>query len=177
MTVTDRPTTTRQLTTAQIGVLAGYARGWPTDRVATALAISPKTVRGHVRRATERLGIKNARPLPALVHHAYTHCDFVGIPELAVLDHPTPSKMRLPDFQNQVLQGIAHGLSMDAIASELGVEKGVANTHRRNLFTRLGTSRAEHAVALAWQAGLLPHMPPPARSSRAVGLRPAGAVR
>ncbi|MGW0795965.1 LuxR C-terminal-related transcriptional regulator [Streptomyces sp. NPDC002692] len=157
--MTDRPAPAGHLTTAQISVLAGYARGWPTGRVASELVITPKTVRGHIRRATARLGMTGTRPLPALVNHAYTRRDFAGIPELAVLDQPTPPNLRLPNAQSHVLHGIARGLSMNAIASELGVEKGMAATHRRNLFTRLGTTRAEHAVALAWQAGLLPYTP------------------
>ena len=55
------------LTDRQWEVFSLLARGWDRDRTAAALSVSPATVRGHLRRIRERLGLASDE---AAVRHA-----------------------------------------------------------------------------------------------------------
>jgi DNA-binding NarL/FixJ family response regulator len=62
---------------------------------------------------------------------------------------------RLTPRQEQVLYGLAEGLTNEQIAAELGVHYDTAKDHVRDLLIRLGASNRAHAVALAYHQGLL----------------------
>lgn len=143
-----------RLTPAQIGVIAGYARGHRTQGVAADLGISPRAVRGHVSRAARRTGTEG-RSLSALVDHAYRHGDFDDFPDLAIKSQPVPAVLRLPRSLKRTLQCIARGLSTSATAIELRIGRATVREYRRRLYERLGTTLPPRAVALGWQWKLL----------------------
>lgn len=166
-----------RLTPAQIAVIAGYARGHGTERVAAELGISPRAVRGHVHRATRRLQL-SGRSLAALVDHAYQYDDFTGYPDLAVKTQPVPPAFRLPRSLVRTLQCIARGLSTSGTAQELGVGKTTVREYRRRLWTQFGTTQPARAVALGRQWRLLgPADLPPRAAAPASADRTVGAAR
>lgn len=62
---------------------------------------------------------------------------------------------RLTPQQEQVLYGLAEGLTNKEIAAELGVQYDTVKDHVRDLMARLGATNRAHAVALAYHQGLL----------------------
>jgi DNA-binding CsgD family transcriptional regulator len=57
--------------------------------------------------------------------------------------------------QLQVLQLIADGRTVDAIAGELYITATSVRTHKNALFRHLGARSSAHAVALGFEFGLL----------------------
>ena len=62
--------------------------------------------------------------------------------------------IRLPYVQRVVLVSIAHGLSNEQIAADLGTSVESVRTNVTRLFMRLGAANRAHAVALGFRAGL-----------------------
>lgn len=153
--MTSTPPPTPPLSPAQVSVIAAYARGaTSSSQVSAQLGISDRAIRGHIQRAARRAGI-TGRPLPALVDYAYRHRYFDDIPDLAITNRATPSRLRLPGSQRRTLQCLAQGMSTGATARELGVKRETAREYRNRLYARLGTVYAYRAVALGWQHGIL----------------------
>jgi DNA-binding NarL/FixJ family response regulator len=59
--------------------------------------------------------------------------------------------------QMQILAGIARGLPDKAIGKQLYIAESSVKTHVRRLYHRLGASDRAHAVAIAYDLGLLRH--------------------
>jgi DNA-binding CsgD family transcriptional regulator len=56
----------------------------------------------------------------------------------------------------EVLDGVARGMTVPAIARGMGMPYDTAKRHLSHLYPKLGAVNAPHAVALAYQAGLFP---------------------
>lgn len=69
----------------------------------------------------------------------------------------TGQRIRLTDRENDVLQGLAAGLSDKQIARELGVSVETVRTHVKGLFNKLGAASRLQALALAIRYGLTAH--------------------
>lgn len=145
-----------RLTPAQTAVIAGYARGHTTFKVAEDLGMSERAIRHHVERAARRAGV-TGRPLPGLVHHAYLHDLFSGLSRLAIRTQTPPPHLQLARSQQAALECMALGMSTKATARHLGIGRETARAYRRSLYRRIGTTSPPHAVALGWQWGLLNH--------------------
>lgn len=80
-------------------------------------------------------------------------------PHLAPADRPAPATtdapVRLSPRQLQVLQLAADGRTNARIAARLGLSTDGVKSVMRVVFERLGARDRAHAVALAYQAGLL----------------------
>ena len=128
-------------------MLAGAARGQTNEQIATALGIKRATVSSTLLRAGRTLGTGSRA---GMVHRAYQCGIMAGLtPE----DRPP---LRLPPAQHAVLRCLADGDSARDIADTLTVSENTVKTHLRKLFAALGAASRSHAVALAWQHGLLP---------------------
>lgn len=57
--------------------------------------------------------------------------------------------------QTQILHGIAKGHHNTTIGKHLNLTENTVKTHARRLFTILGATGRAHAVALAYEHGLL----------------------
>lgn len=55
----------------------------------------------------------------------------------------------------QVLEGLAAGLTREQIAQSLGLALPTVKTYIQNLFQHLEVHSSAHAVAVAYQVGLL----------------------
>jgi DNA-binding NarL/FixJ family response regulator len=72
------------------------------------------------------------------------------------LNPATGQRIRLTDRENDVLQGLAQGLSDKQIARELGVSVETVRTHVKGIFNKLGAASRLQALALAIRYGLAP---------------------
>lgn len=70
---------------------------------------------------------------------------------------PTPSLTQpvLTERQLEVLQLVANGWTQVLIADKFGITREAANGHMDNVRLRLGAATAAHAVAIAYQRGIL----------------------
>lgn len=141
------------LTRRQLQVIAGLARGRDTHHIAIDLGIKRDTVRTRLQYAARRLNFRGGTH-PQLVHYAYLH---------GYLDKLTPEPREpiasLPWRETQGLMALTRGLSVAQTAAEIGIARHTANTQRRVLYRHLDARTGAHAVALAWQHGLLTRDP------------------
>lgn len=148
----DRPTRalaasrTLRLTRRDLDIIAGYARGRTVAAIACALDTTEGVVKSRTDTLSRKLGITGARTA-ALVHYAYCHGHLVVIRRR----HLPPLTRRTAD----VLACAARGLGRRATAAELGISPETVSTHRQRLHRALGVHCTAHAVAVAWEAGLL----------------------
>lgn len=142
--------TTLCLTRGHIHVIAGYARGHDRARIGRDLHLAPGTVAQRLRRAAHSVGIEGGDLAPQLVHYAYRH---------GYLDGLRPERRwpigALPPRQAQVLAAITRGLSLEETAAELGRSFHTITNHRQALYDLVGARTTAHAVARAWQLGLV----------------------
>jgi two-component system nitrate/nitrite response regulator NarL len=61
----------------------------------------------------------------------------------------------LSERETQVLDALARGLTMAALARELWLAMDTCKTHRTRLYRKLGAHTGAHAVAIGYQTGLL----------------------
>lgn len=150
---TPMPRRGTPLTARELQVIAGAARGHTDRRIASTLHCTEESVRGHLDRARARLGV-NTRA--AAVHACY---------HVGYLASLTPEPRTLPALsprQHDVLTALARGYTDSEIARRLYVTPNTVATHTRRLYRALHVETRSHAVAIAWQLGLLTH---PERSS------------
>ena len=136
-----------RLSPRQVHMLAGAARGQTNEQIATALGIKRATVSSTLLRTGRTLGTGSRA---GMVHRAY-QC---GI--MAGLTPENRPPLCLPPAQHAVLRHLADGYSARDIAHTLAVSENTVKTHLRKIFAALGAASRSHAVALAWQHGLLP---------------------
>ncbi|MEW2351471.1 helix-turn-helix transcriptional regulator [Streptomyces sp. NPDC006684] len=140
-------TVPQPLTPVQLHVIAGLARGLTAPQIAADLRITHYAVYGRIASAAALVGI--TAQAPALVNYAYA----AGyLRRLA--PEPRPPAVLTPKLR-EVLRLTAEGRALREIARDLGLSVNAANERRRRLFALLGARSRAHAVALAWQAGLL----------------------
>lgn len=139
-------TTQRPLTHRQWAVLARAARGEGYQQIATALQISRATVDSRLEGIGLLLG---ATRLPAMIDCAYRQGRFAALlPEDRLY-------RRLPRRRQQVLEGLARGLTDGQLAAEMSVTEDTVGTHVTLLYRDLGARNRWHAVALGHQLGHL----------------------
>lgn len=69
--------------------------------------------------------------------------------------------LELTERERSVLDGMARGRSNSDIGRELYLSEDTIKTHARRLFRKLGARDRAHAVALAYQTGVLEAPPHP----------------
>jgi LuxR family maltose regulon positive regulatory protein len=90
---------------------------------------------------------------PIVVDHARRLLRAFGpLPPVAA---PAQPAANLTHQELRVLQGVAEGLSNDAMAAQFGVSPSTVRTHLRNISAKLGTQSRTQAVALARRKGWL----------------------
>ena len=120
------------------------------DFIRTVAASSAQ--RGGVRKASPRGEIRQALPLAAR-HQRYI-CQRVSELLLA----PPPAKTErtpLTPTETQILRDIALGLTTREIAQKRFSSFHTVNTHRKNIFRRLGVNTLHEATKYALRAGLV----------------------
>lgn len=134
------------LTPRQIQILAGIARGQSNAQIGEALGLTAEGVRSHVGRICQQLGTSSR---VALVAYGYQHGLLAGLaPEPRIITHVTTR-------QRQLLALMAQGLSTAEIADQLHLAAHTVTSHARRLYAQLQATGRPHAVALAYQHGLL----------------------
>ena len=112
------------------GVRAYMPKSWPADRICDALvAVS-----------------RGETILPGEVQ--------AGLAD-AIRSHAAPARIQLTPREQQVLEGLARGLSAPQIAGELHVSPATVKTHLKTLYEKLGVSDRAAAVAEAMRHGLM----------------------
>lgn len=74
---------------------------------------------------------------------------------VAQSDSKRAAEQLLTPMQLAVLELIAHGLSNEQIAQQLGVGERTIRTHSHIVFGRLGVSNRTQAALYAWRTGLV----------------------
>jgi DNA-binding NarL/FixJ family response regulator len=141
------------LTPEMLKVIAALAQGHAVPRIGRDLDTPPRTLRTHIATAAARLGLLHT-PQPCLVDYAYRH-GHLSVPAVDPRDPLGP----LTPTEAQTLSAITRGLTVAQAASEIRRSRHTVNTHRGALYRRLGAHTGAHAVALAWQHGLLTREP------------------
>lgn len=140
------PPTGSSLSPIEIQILAGVARGHTNLQIGTTLGRSELTIKDHVARIGHRLG---ATHRAAMVSAGYRGGYLTGL-------SPEPRKrVALSTRQQQLLDGMAEGLMNGEIGARHFLAEDTVKTHARGLFALLQASNRAHAVALAFQQGLL----------------------
>lgn len=90
------------------------------------------------------------------------HAEALTGPVIALFDtcrdtvDPAPEGLSLSVRETQVLIGIRQGMSSASIGRELHLSEHTVKTHIARLFRTLGVRNRAGAVAMAYEAGLLP---------------------
>lgn len=137
----------RPLTSDDLKIIKGLARGHSTPRIADDLHTEPRAVRSRITSAATRLGIRHGLH-PRLVDYAYRH----GYLTTPAIEAP---EVALTPMETEELADVVQGLSVPQTAADLGLSRHTVQNRRRALYVRLGAHTAAHAVALGWQLGLL----------------------
>ncbi|MGW3152747.1 LuxR C-terminal-related transcriptional regulator [Streptomyces sp. NPDC001089] len=129
-----------------VAIVTAYAQGHSARHIADELGVSERAVYTRTQRLANRLGIVGAQK-PALVDYLYRH-GYIAVGELRALPYLPPRKV-------EILKCAARGLGYRQTAAELGIAANTASNHRQALLELLQVQSTAHAVALAWEAGLL----------------------
>lgn len=138
---------TAMFSDAELSVLAQRARGLTNRQVAEKLHIDVRTVRTHITRMGRR---HDTERVPALIHIA---CRQGVLQRWWTPDKPR--RRRITARQQDILEGLADGLSYAEIAARHGIGTETVRTTIKRLYYGLSARNADHAVAVAWQAGFL----------------------
>ena len=112
------------------GVSAYLSKAWPADRICDALlAVS-----------------RGETVLPGEIQAGLA---------AAIRSHAAVGRIHLTPREQQVLEGLARGLSAPQIAAELHVSPATVKTHLKTLYEKLGVSDRAAAVAEAMRRGLI----------------------
>lgn len=136
------------LTSRQVQVVAGLARGGSAFEIACGLGVGKKTVHNEIRLAADVLGLSGDRHV-RLVDHGYRSGVLAGlVPELRSAVDLSPPMVRVLDA---VVSGVPYGVA----AAGLGVPVATFGTYSYRLRGWFGARTRAHLVALAWQQGLV----------------------
>ncbi|HET8586829.1 MAG TPA: response regulator transcription factor [Candidatus Limnocylindria bacterium] len=83
-----------------------------------------------------------------------------GLPE-ALMRRMSGGTPRLSDRERQVLELLAQGLGVNAIAGRLYVSESTAKSHIAKVYEKLGAANRAQALVAAMRAGILQASPPP----------------
>ncbi|MFL6107519.1 MAG: response regulator [Marmoricola sp.] len=83
-----------------------------------------------------------------------------GLPE-AMMRRMSSSSPRLSDRERQVLDLLADGLGVAAIAAKLYISESTAKTHIAKVYDKLGAANRAQALVAAMRAGLIDTSSPP----------------
>ncbi|RNL79082.1 response regulator transcription factor [Nocardioides marmorisolisilvae] len=83
-----------------------------------------------------------------------------GLPE-AMMRRMSSSSPRLSDRERQVLDLLADGLGVAAIAAKLYISESTAKTHIAKVYEKLGAANRAQALVAAMRAGLIDTSSPP----------------
>jgi DNA-binding NarL/FixJ family response regulator len=139
-------TEARRFSERDLRIITGYARGHTAAQIAGDLDTYEDNVRRRTTRLAKDLGITGARQA-ALVDYAYRY-GHIRVARRRVLG-PLPPRMA------EALEFAAQGIGFRAMADALGISPFTARSHRERLRKALGATTVAHAVAIAWEAGLL----------------------
>lgn len=129
-------------------ILAGLARGQSMAQIAAATGNPISTVRNRQLRLRQRIGARCSAHAVALAYqHGWLH---------RLQPEAIGSDARLSRRQLETLRLVADGLTIPQIAATLGVSYSSVHTYIGRVYVTLGVSCAPHAVAIAFQRGLLP---------------------
>ncbi|MFI1398212.1 LuxR C-terminal-related transcriptional regulator [Streptomyces sp. NPDC020681] len=137
------------MTPEQIKIIAGLARGHTRHTIAQELDLSVHTVRWELVRAARAARIDATDRHAALVDYAYRK---------RLLTRLTPEPrppVTLTARRFEFLCWLASGATNAEIGEQLGVSIETVKTTVRSMYHRLGAKTRAHAIALAWQQGLL----------------------
>jgi DNA-binding NarL/FixJ family response regulator len=134
------------LTSYEIDVLLGLARGWSNDQIARRQYMSRSTVKRLLGCLAARFGTSSRAGLVGAAYHTGLLADVA--PEARQVQ---PLSQR----QLQVLQAMADGLGRAEIAGRLGISVHSVHTHVRLLFRQLDAHSRSQAVALGYRYGYL----------------------
>lgn len=102
--------------------------------------------------------VVNAARQAAVAPRAFT-C--AGLPE-AMMRKLSGNTPRLSDRERQVLELLAEGLGVSAIAGKLYVSESTAKSHVAKVYEKLGAANRAQALMAALRAGILTPSTPPA---------------
>lgn len=85
-----------------------------------------------------------------------------GLPE-AMMRRMSGGAPRLSDRERQVLELLAEGLGVSAIAGKLYVSESTAKSHIARVYEKLGAANRAQALVAAMRAGMLGTVTPPIR--------------
>jgi DNA-binding NarL/FixJ family response regulator len=83
-----------------------------------------------------------------------------GLPE-AMIRRMSSATPRLSDRERQVLDLLADGLGVAAIAGKLYISESTAKTHIAKVYEKLGAANRAQALVAAMRAGLIDTSAPP----------------
>jgi DNA-binding NarL/FixJ family response regulator len=83
-----------------------------------------------------------------------------GLPE-AMMRRMSSSNPRLSDRERQVLDLLAEGLGVAAIAGKLYISESTAKTHIAKVYEKLGAANRAQALVAAMRMGLIDTSAPP----------------
>lgn len=101
--------------------------------------------------------VVNAARQAAVAPRSFTSA---GLPE-AMMRRLSGSAPRLSDRERQVLELLAEGLGVSAIAGKLYVSESTAKSHVAKVYEKLGAANRAQALMAALRAGILTSATPP----------------
>jgi DNA-binding NarL/FixJ family response regulator len=132
------------LTAREQDVLRRIGEGSATKEIAHALAISPATVRSHLRSIYVKLGVRTRAQAVTMIelhpNAQYATGDYLAPP-------PAPFDA-LTRREVEVLRCMAAGIPRRAIAERLVLSPNTVRTHARNVLAKLGVHSSLAAAAL-----------------------------
>jgi DNA-binding CsgD family transcriptional regulator len=137
-----------------LAVVDLVADGLTNEEVGARLMLSPKTVKRHLARMSQRSGCTLRE---GIVGRAYRLGELRRRPVEPAGAEGAP--VRVTARQYQVLVLVARGFSTEEICVELGVAVHTAKTHVARLFGVFGARNRAHLVRLAVDAGVLRLVP------------------
>ncbi|MBO9688119.1 MAG: helix-turn-helix domain-containing protein [Mitsuaria chitosanitabida] len=134
----------RLLTTRERDVLRLVARGQSSPAIASALGLSPHTVRVHRAHLLQKLQVRNSAQLAVLAYALGLNAPERSPPiDPACVDGLTPREA-------QVIQALAQGRTSKEIAQALGVSDQTVRKHRENLMRKFQVHSTAALIRRWW---------------------------
>jgi DNA-binding NarL/FixJ family response regulator len=134
------------LTSCQVAVLAGLARGLTNEETAKRISVQPEAVRVALEQIRASLGRYNPAGLVGVAYCLGVLADLAPEPRLPLM---------LVGHRRKVLQGLAEGLAHAEIADRLGLTEPAVRSYVGHLLRAFDANSEAQAVALGYQHGHL----------------------